>query len=115
MDVAGTHNATEIIISVRTIHGKVDRSDPVLIILCSTVVQSDPVPRTQKARSGPCVNSLLIIIAHAAHKAWLPPHPVYNRPLYVVVRLLIDRRGHSARVYLRPSTDVTSAFMIVCG
>jgi len=39
MDVAGTHNATEIIISVRTIHGKVDRSDPVLIILCSTVVQ----------------------------------------------------------------------------
>ena len=27
----------------------------------------DPVPRTQKARSGPCVNSLLIIIAHAAH------------------------------------------------
>ena len=61
--------------SVRTIQGKVDRTDPVLISLCSSVVQyrsSTEMRRQvlhwlqQKARSGPCVNSLLIIIAHAA-------------------------------------------------
>ena len=54
-----------IIISVRTIQGKVDRSDPVLIILCSSVVQYRS--STQKSQSGPCVNSSWIIIAHTAH------------------------------------------------
>ena len=62
------HVYAYIITSVRTIQGKADRSDPVLISLCSYVVQyrSSTEMRTQKARSGPCVNSLLIIITHAA-------------------------------------------------
>ena len=43
--------------SVRKIQGKVDRSDPVLISLCSSVVQygTDPVPKCAReyCRSGP--------------------------------------------------------------